>query len=109
MKTERKLSFEEIPELLIELTAKIEALEIHFDQLKPNVAEQTQDEIMDVSETARFLKLSVQTIYGKVQSGEIPVMKRSKKLYFSKNELLAYLRQGRRKTNIEIQEAAKSF
>jgi len=58
---------------------------------------QETDQLLTVKETAKFLKLSVPTIYSKVSKGELPFMKRSKRLYFSKMELLEYLRGGKTK------------
>lgn len=64
---------------------------------------QTQtDEVLTVKDAAKFLSLSVPTIYGLISKGEIPVMKRSKRCYFSRVELVNYLQQGRKKTNNEI-------
>lgn len=66
-------------------------------------------DLMTVKEAAEFLNLTVPTIYSKVSRGELPFMKRSKRLYFSKNELLNYLKAGRVQTNKEIQEQAGTF
>jgi excisionase family DNA binding protein len=41
------------------------------------------EKLLTVQEAAEFLNLSVPTIYLKVSKGEIPFMKRSKRLYFS--------------------------
>jgi hypothetical protein len=48
-------------------------------------------------------------MYSKVSKGELPVMKRSKRLYFSRTELLAYLKSGRKKTNTEIEAEADAY
>jgi excisionase family DNA binding protein len=42
------------------------------------------EQLLIVQEAAQFLNLTVPTIYSKVSKGELPVMKRSKRLYFSK-------------------------
>lgn len=60
------------------------------------------DELLTVEETANFLRLSVPTVYGLISKGVIPVMKRSKRCYFLKVELINYLKQGRKKTSEEI-------
>ena len=65
------------------------------------VDQQTTDELLTVQDTANFLSLSVPTIYGLIHKGELPVMKRSKRCYFSRHELLDYLKQGRKKTLAE--------
>jgi len=53
--------------------------------------------------------LTVPTIYSKVSKGELPVMKRSKRLYFSSTELMKYLKRGRKKSNAEIEQEAKAY
>lgn len=77
----------------------------------PNLSEvgQNQSDLLTVNQTAQFLNLSVATIYSKVSRGELSNMKRGKRLYFSKTELLKYLEGGRRKSNSEIEAEASSF
>lgn len=59
------------------------------------------DDLLTVQAAAKFLSLSVPTIYGLIHRGEIPVMKRSKRCYFSKLELISYLKEGRKMTVAE--------
>lgn len=74
----------------------------------PSLSPQPEPEtVLTVKETAEFLSLSVPTIYSLISKGEIPVMKRSKRCYFSKNELIDYLKNGRRKPMKEITENAE--
>lgn len=68
---------------------------------KTESKQQDADELFTVADAAKFLSLSVPTIYGLIHKGELPVMKRSKRCYFSKVELINYLKQGRRKTVAE--------
>ncbi len=66
------------------------------------------EQLLTVQELAKFLSLSVPTIYSKVSKGELPTMKRGKRLYFSRTELMDYLKAGRKKSNTDIEaEAAK--
>jgi excisionase family DNA binding protein len=67
------------------------------------------EQLLNIQEAAEFLKLTVPTLYSKVSKGELPVMKRSKRLYFSRAELLAYLKQGRKKSNAEIEQEAEGY
>jgi excisionase family DNA binding protein len=75
---------------------------------QPHTAEPTE-QLLTIQEAAEFLKLTVPTLYSKVSKGELPVMKRSKRLYFSRAELLAYLKEGRKKSNAEIEQEAKAY
>jgi excisionase family DNA binding protein len=67
------------------------------------------EQFLTIQEAAEFLSLTVPTIYSKVSKGELPVMKRSKRLYFSRTELLDYLKDGRKKSNAEIEQEAKAY
>jgi len=67
------------------------------------------EQLLTIQEAAQFLNLAVPTIYSKVSKGELPVMKRSKRLYFSSTELLEYLKEGRKFTNAEIQAKAEAY
>ena len=67
------------------------------------------EQLLTIQEAAEFLSLTVPTMYSKVSKGELPVMKRSKRLYFSRTELLDYLKDGRKKSNAEIEQEAKAY
>jgi len=70
---------------------------------------QSNDKPLSISEAADFLNLSVPTLYSKVSRGELPVMKRGKRLYFSLPELSDYLKAGRKKSNAEIAAEADQY
>jgi len=67
------------------------------------------EQLLTIQEAAEFLSLTVPTMYSKVSKGELPVMKRSKRLYFSRTELVAYLKEGRKKSNAEIEQEAEAY
>ena len=67
------------------------------------------EQLLTVQEAAQFLNLTTPTIYSKVSKGELPVMKRSKRLYFSSTELMEYLKEGRKKSNTEIDKEADAY
>jgi excisionase family DNA binding protein len=88
----------------------IETLLLDLKHLPKEQPTQTQqDELLTVQDTAEFLSLSVPTIYGLISKGELPVMKRSKRCYFSKSELMDYLKQGRKKTLAETASDADQY
>lgn len=67
------------------------------------------ERLLTIQEAAKFLSLTVPTIYSKVSKGELPVMKRSKRLYFSSTELMEYIKEGRKKSNAEIEKEVKAY
>lgn len=98
--------FEAIEERLIH----IETLLLNLN--KPTKEQPTQtpkEELLNVEATAKFLNLSTATIYSKVSRGELPVMKRGKRLYFSNTELMDYLREGRKRTLVETAQNADLY
>ena len=66
-------------------------------------------DLLSIDEAVVLLNLAKPTVYNLVSSGKIPVMKKSKRLYFSRNELLNWLKSGRKKTIDEIEEEARSY
>ena len=71
--------------------------------------DEKEDEILDFTEMRRFLKLAQSTAYQKVNNGEIPHYKKGRRLYFKKKELRAYLDSGRRRTQKDLEAAAKEY
>lgn len=74
-----------------------------------NPTNEQPEQLLTIQEAAQFLNLTVPTIYSKVSKGELPVMKRSKRLYFSSIELTEYLKEGRKKSNAEIEQEAEAY
>ena len=67
------------------------------------------EQLLTIQQAAEFLSLSVPTLYSKVSKGELPVMKRGKRLYFSRTELMEYIKEGRKKSNAEIEQEAEAY
>ena len=94
------------------IEARLSSIEnLILDLKQPQEVEPTEppEQFLTVQEAAQFLNLTVPTIYSKVSKGELPVMKRSKRLYFSSTELLEYLKKGRKKSNAEIEQEAEAY
>jgi len=104
-----KLTFEQLPQAVSEILVKLENIERMLDEKHAMQQSKNQDQILNVQETASFLGLVVPTIYSKVSNRELPVMKRSNRLYFSRKELVEYLKEGRQLTYIEIEEQADEY
>jgi len=69
----------------------------------------TEEDILSIQQAADFLKLTVPTLYTLNSKGEIPSCKRGKRLYFSKADLVNWVKVGRRKTVSEIDAEAGSY
>lgn len=91
---------------LIRVSVRKVLKETPTQMVNPTKAE---PQFMTIGQAAEFLNLTVPTMYSKVSKGELPVMKRSKRLYFSKSELMEYIKEGRKKTNYEIEQEVESY
>ena len=64
-----------------------------------------QNEFLNISEASDFLKMAKQTLYGLTSKRNIPFIKKGKKVYFNKSEVIAWLNEGKMKTHSEILKA----
>jgi excisionase family DNA binding protein len=86
----------------------IENLLINLNECQTTDTTAPVDELLTIEQAAAFLSLSVPTLYAKTSTKAIPFMKRGKRLYFSRTELMEYLKAGRSKTRAEqIAEAGQ--
>jgi hypothetical protein len=67
------------------------------------------DQLLTIQQTGEFIKLTPATIYGLVSKNSIPYSKKGKRLYFSKQELINWIKEGRQKTITEISNEANTF
>jgi len=104
-----KLTLETLPQAVSQLSIKLENIEKLLLEGRNTTSAAPTDKLMTIEEAAEFLHLSKPTLYSKVSRGELPVMKRSKRLYFSQLELLDYLKKGRKKTNDDIGNEADTY
>jgi len=96
-----EITFNNLPEAVRELHVEVSEIKrLLLEKGKEQLTE--RDELLTVQDTAKFLSLSVPTVYTLISKGELPVMKRSKRCYFSKVELINYLKQGRKNTLAEV-------
>lgn len=105
---EQHLTFDKLPEAVTMLTKEVSELKrlLIEKQEQPTTP---PEQLLTIQEAAEFLSLTVPTLYSKCSKNELPYMKRSKRLYFSRTELLEYLKDGRKKSNAEIEAEAKAY
>lgn len=67
-------------------------------------------DLLTIQEASELLHLTVPTLYSKNSKGEIPgVCKQGKRLYFSKQSLIDWIKEGKQMSNDEIEAQADSF
>jgi excisionase family DNA binding protein len=101
-------SFENLPQAVNELSERLKSIENILNS-KDHTPQSEADQLLTIEQAANFLNLSVPTLYGYVHKAEIPFSKPAKRLYFSKQELINWIKSGRRKTNTEIEREASNY
>ncbi|MCH2229849.1 MAG: helix-turn-helix domain-containing protein [Crocinitomicaceae bacterium] len=102
------LTIENLPNAVDRIYTKLESIEKML-KAQSSIEHEDPNKLLNIDEASDFLNLAKPTVYSMVSKGEIPYMKRSRRLYFSKIDLLQYVRQGRVKTNDEIKEYALNY
>jgi excisionase family DNA binding protein len=101
----QNLSFVQLPLLVAQLITKVEKFEELLLDNREGHSE-TTEKFMSIDEASKFLNLAKPTVYSKVSKGELPSMKRGKHLYFSNLELTNYIKEGKKKTHLEMEQEA---
>ncbi|TDH23978.1 DNA-binding protein [Segetibacter sp. 3557_3] len=101
------LTFDQLPQAVRQLYDKLTTIEQLLRE--ETSSSEKEDELLTITEAAKFLNLSIPTLYGKVSRREIPVNKQGKRLYFYKSELIEWIKQGRKKTTAEVREETDLF
>lgn len=90
-----KYTFEELPQAISTLHDKVDSIkDLLLDQQQKQ--QSPHSDLLTINGAAEFLSLSVPTLYTKVSRREIPVSKRGKRLYFSKDDLSVWIKSGRK-------------
>jgi len=102
----QEIKFENLPQAVGELFYKLDKIE----QLLNNQINQPEtDNLLTIQEAGELLKLTVPTLYGYVHRSEIPYSKSKKRLWFSKQELIEWIKAGRKRTVSEINSQANEL
>ena len=103
------ITFNDLPKAFTNLQETVNNIQRLLLSKSIEQAIDTPDQLLTVHEAAEFLSLAVPTVYSMVSKSELPVMKRSKRLYFSRIELMDYLKAGRKKTLAETAIEADTY
>jgi len=69
-----------------------EAITDFYRENPTSNSSETETNLMSITEAADFLNCSIPTIYNKVSKRKIPFHKQGKRLYFSKSELVKWVK-----------------
>jgi len=104
------ITFDNLPDAVNEINDKLSRIErILFE--KGREAKSEADEWLNLIEFCNYHpdKPSKPTVYGWVNSGTVPVHKGGKKLRFLKSEIDSWLKQGKKRTLLEIFENTDDY
>ena len=104
-----QITFEQLPQAVTQLYDKLTNIERLLLQKSNEHHHPEADQLLTIKQAAEMLTLSVPTIYGLVHDAKIPVSKKGKRLYFSRQELTDWIKSGRKKTSAEISAEAENY
>ena len=88
-------SFDTLPKIVAGLCDKLEAIDHKLDLLIAAPQEHADQHVMlDIKEASELIGKTIGTIYSLTSQKAIPYSKRGNKLYFFKDELLAWIKAG---------------
>ncbi|MBD1398353.1 helix-turn-helix domain-containing protein [Pontibacter sp. JH31] len=83
--------------------SRIESILLRFEEhLSLTNKSQSNNDIMTVVEAAALLSLSKHAIYSKTSTREIPHFKKGKRVYFNRQDLIAWVKGQYQRTQTEI-------
>lgn len=103
-----ELTFNELPKAVSQLFDKLNSIENILLKQGNNLQPET-DQLLTIKQAGELLNLSVPTLYGLVSRQAVPVSKQGKRLYFSRADLLLWVKAGRKLTVSEIESQAGVF
>jgi excisionase family DNA binding protein len=104
---EEKLTLENLPRAVHQLFEKVINIEKILLSTLSNVPQ--ADQLLSITEAAELLKLKISTLYSLNSCRAIPFSKVGKRLYYSRIDLIEWVKSGRNKTNSEIEANANSY
>lgn len=102
-----EITFQNFPQAVTHLLNKVDNIERLLSS--QNNSSDSIDHPLTIEEACEYLKLKKGTIYQKVREKTIPHSKKGSRLYFSKQELVNWIKEGRKKTINEIKDEASTY
>ena len=100
------IDFKNLPEAISEVLERVGRIE-SFLKMSAAIQNQEEEGLLTINDAGRLLSLSKNTIYKMVQKRLLPHFKRGKKLYFMKDDLMAWVKAGKKKTEVELMTEAE--
>lgn len=88
------ITFEQLPQAVSMLIEKVGQLADKVEKVLGNTGQKQERRLLTLDDVATLLDKSSSTIYAMTSDKRIPYHKRSNKLYFFENEIIAWIEQG---------------
>lgn len=102
---ENQITLENLPQAMASLHEEVRQIKT---LILNNSTKVDGDQLFTIQETADFLSVKKQTLYSYVSKGIIPHHKQAGRLYFSKNELIDWIKSGN-KRSFNVEEEAQNI
>lgn len=102
-----EMKFEDIPQAVGELLRKMERIEDLLSELQS--PSKDTEELLSIQQVSQLVHLQVPTLYAYVHKREIPFSKKGKRLYFSRSEIIEWIKQGKHNSVCEVHEQVEDF
>jgi hypothetical protein len=90
-------------------TLIIDCVNACLDANKPTSQAPPSDPIHDIGAAAKFLGVTEPTMYGLNNQRRVKYFMQGRKCYYFESDLIAYIRQGEKKTALEVATEAEQY
>jgi excisionase family DNA binding protein len=104
IKENEKPTFDTLPECVGLLMKEVSSIKLLLEQ--QNFSKVDNEKPLSVSEACAFLNLAQPTIYSLHSRNEIPAMRKNGRLYFFKQDLIDYLKSGKKAHDVSTSAIA---
>lgn len=107
---EQVLTFDQLPKAVTMLTKEVSELKRLLIEKQEQTPTDQPEQLLTIDEVSVLLHLTKPTVYSKVSRNEFPgVCKRGKRLYFQRDIIINWIKEGRKLTNAEIEAEAETY
>lgn len=108
---EQNLTFDQLPKAVTMLRKEVSELKRLLIEKQEQPTTEQPEQWLDLTDLIKYdpEKRTKPTWYSKISRNEIPHYKRGKKVYFLKSEIDEWLKQGKRKSNAEIEADSNTY
>lgn len=100
----KNYTFDQLPSFMKNIDERLDRMEELLN--KKFQSEISDEDYISAKAASALLKYTVSTLYSKACKREIPFYKQGNRLYFSRQELLDWIKDGRKKTSVDIEISA---